>query len=107
MSDKRATRVGEALNAYLARSGIKRRMAQASVVEEWDSLVGPNIARVAKPHSVSADGTLFVSVKSAAWMQELQLMSPTILNPLRTRGKRIKRLVWSAEQSTSDPEPRG
>ncbi len=97
MSDKRATRVGEALSAYLARSGMQRRLAQASVVDEWETLVGPNIARIAKPQSVSADGTLFVSVKSASWMQELQLMSPTILRQLHQRGKRIKRLVWKAE----------
>ena len=97
MSDKRATRLGEALNAYFARAGIKRRMSQASVIEEWGALVGPNIARVTKPHSVSADGTLFVSVKSAAWIQELQLMSPTILHQLHEGGKRIKRIVWKAE----------
>jgi predicted nucleic acid-binding Zn ribbon protein len=45
---------------------------------------------------VTRDGTLFVAVGSAAWAQELQLMSPTILAALGRRGKRIKRIVWRA-----------
>ncbi len=97
MSGKRVTRVGEALEAYCDRTGIGRRLAQASVVAEWESLVGPSIAQVSTPRSVSAGGILFVAVKSAAWMQELQLMSPTILRQLHKRGKRITRIVWTAE----------
>ncbi len=60
----------------------------------WDR--GPQIAEVTKPLAVTRDGTLFVAVGSAAWAQELQLMSPTILAALGRRGKRIKRIVWRA-----------
>jgi predicted nucleic acid-binding Zn ribbon protein len=98
LSDKRRPiRLEEALDAYFARSGIKRRVAQARVVAEWKTLVGPAIADVTTAHAVTADGTLHVSVKTAAWMQELQLMSPTILRQLHQRGKHIKRIVWRAE----------
>ena len=94
---KDTTPLGDALGAYIKRSGLKRRLDQASVIPEWPELVGPQIAEVTTPLSVGPDGTLFVSVTSAAWMQELQLMSADILRRLGERGKKIKRIVWRAE----------
>ena len=91
------TPLGEALEKYFERQGIKGRIRQASVVPEWTELVGPQIAEVTTPHEVLRDGTLVVSVKSAAWMQELQMMSPEILRQLGKGGKRIKRILWRAE----------
>lgn len=96
MSDKPVARLGEALARYLEKSGFTDRLAQASVVEEWTRLVGERIAQVCRPESVSPDGTLFVRVASGAWMQELQLMTPAILERLRAEGKKINRIVWRA-----------
>jgi hypothetical protein len=36
--------LGDALGAYIKRSGLKRRLDQASVIPEWPELVGPKIA---------------------------------------------------------------
>ncbi len=94
---KRGTPLGEALDSYFEHRGIKRRIVQASVVPDWAELVGAKIAEVATPHEVLRDGTLVVSVKSAAWMQELQLMSPEILRQLGRQGRPIKRIMWVAE----------
>ncbi len=96
MSDKPAQRLGDALERYLEKSGLTDRLAQASVVEQWPQLVGQRIAAVCHPESVSQDGTLFVRVTSGAWMQELQLMTPDILERLRAEGKKIKRIMWRA-----------
>lgn len=101
MGDNQPMRPGtplrEALDKYFERHGIKGRIRQASVVPEWCELVGPQIAEVTTPHEVLRDGTLVVSVKSAAWMHELQMMSPEILRQLGARGKRIRRILWRAE----------
>ncbi len=97
MSSKWGTPLGEALEHYFRRHGIKRRMQEASVVPEWPELVGEKIAEVTTPREVRRDGTLVVSVKTSAWMQELQLMEPTIRQQLLKRGKKIKRIVWWAE----------
>ena len=97
MSDKRGTPLGEALKKYLERRGITRRVEQASVIPEWADLVGPGIAEVTTPREVLQDGTLIVSVKSAAWMQELQLMEPTIRHQLAKAGKKIRRIHWRAQ----------
>ncbi len=84
----------EALAAYLRRTGLKTRLDQASVVDAWPDLVGPQIARVTQAEGVSEDGILFVRVTTAPWMQELQLMSPDILRRLGERAKKIRRIVW-------------
>src|SRR5207248_9976094 len=71
--------VGAALRNYLARSGLARRLAQAQVIPEWLSPVGPQIGAVTHPESVTPEGTLFVRVATSAWMSELQLMAPQIM----------------------------
>jgi predicted nucleic acid-binding Zn ribbon protein len=88
--------VGEALQRYLARSGLGTRLAQAQVVPDWPRLVGPQIAAVTEPESVTPDGTLFVRVATSSWMTELQLMAPRVMAAINAgRGAgRIKTIRW-------------
>jgi len=86
--------IGDAVRRYLARAGIATRLDQARVIEEWPEIVGAQVAQVTTPESVAADGTLFVRVTTAAWMQELQLQSPMVLARLRDAGRKIKRIAW-------------
>ena len=84
------------MQGYLARSGLGPRIAQAQVIAEWATLVGPQIAAVTTPESVTPDGVLFVRVATSAWMNELQLMMPDIMarvNAGRGAG-RIKTIRW-------------
>jgi predicted nucleic acid-binding Zn ribbon protein len=89
-----AAGIGEALEAYLKRTGLKRRIDQAGIVDEWARIVGPQIARVTAAEGVSEDGVLFVRVATAAWMQELQLQSAAILKKLVLEGRPVRRVVW-------------
>ncbi len=81
---------------YLSRAGLRERLQQTRVLDDWPGLVGGQIAKVTTPEGVTQDGTLFVRVASAAWMQELQLMTPTVLARLREGGRPVKRIVWRA-----------
>ena len=89
--------IAEAMKGYLSRSGLRERLEQTDVIEAWPRLVGPQIAKVATPQSIARDGTLFVRVATAAWMQELQLMTPIVLARLGERSKAIKRIIWRAD----------
>ncbi len=89
-----ASSLRDALSAYLARSGFAARLQQAGVVTDWPQVVGEKIAAVSEPESVTQDGTLFVRVKSAPWMQELQLLTPELLK--RLGAAKIRRIVWRA-----------
>ncbi len=94
MRHKGTGAVAEILKEYFGRHGLIRRIGQASIVNDWAGLVGDQVASVTEPDSVDASGTLRVRVRSAAWMQELQLMSPTIIQELAKKGKRVKRIHW-------------
>ena len=104
MRDKPVARISEAIAGYLAKSGLKQRVEQASVVSDWAELVGPQLARVTQPDAIARDGTLFVRVSSAAWMQELQLLGPTVLAQLAKRGKRVRKIHWRFGTVTDKPD---
>jgi predicted nucleic acid-binding Zn ribbon protein len=94
---KKPTPLGEALQSYLKKSGLVKRIGQAGVLEEWAELVGPQIAKVTQPESVGADGILRVRVATPAWANELQMMTQQILARLNTgRTGRIKSIRWMA-----------
>ena len=82
--------VGNIVGAFLKDSKLADRVEQASVVPVWDLLVGKQIANVTKPISVTSDGTLFIAVKTNAWMTELSLMEPQILRALNAKAGRVR-----------------
>jgi predicted nucleic acid-binding Zn ribbon protein len=87
--------LADALASYLKQSGISKRLQQAGIVEQWAELVGPQIAAVTAPESVTPDGVLRVNVASAAWANELILMTPRILARLNAgRTGRVKHIRW-------------
>jgi predicted nucleic acid-binding Zn ribbon protein len=89
------TLLADALTSYFKQSGLTKRVQQAGIVEEWAALVGPQIAAVTAPESVTPDGMLRVRVATAAWATELSLMSPRILARLNAgRSGRVKEIRW-------------
>ena len=99
MSDPRKSRpdpISSAIASFLERSGLAKRVEQAEVIPEWPTLVGTQIAAVTEPRSITPDGTLFVAVRTNAWMTELSLMEPELLRALNAKpGRpRIERLRW-------------
>ena len=87
--------LSEALTSYFKQAGITKRVQQAGIIEEWAVLVGPQIAAVTSPESVTQDGLLRVRVATAAWANELSLMSPRILARLNAgRQGRVKEIRW-------------
>jgi predicted nucleic acid-binding Zn ribbon protein len=87
---------GDVLANVLQKAGIAARVEQAGIIPEWRSLVGPQIANVTEPQSISADGTLFVHVTTNAWMMELSLMEPELLLALNAKPGRVavKKIRW-------------
>jgi predicted nucleic acid-binding Zn ribbon protein len=93
---KKPEPIADVLQSWIDQSGIATRIGQASVVPEWEKLVGPQIAAVTAPTSVTADGTLWVQVTTHAWMNELSLMKPQLLKALNAHpGRaRIRDIRW-------------
>lgn len=86
----------EALKSFLAESGLAERVEQAGIVPEWPALVGVEIARVTEPLAIARDGTLFVAVRTNAWMSELSLLEPQLIAELNRKSGRapVARIRW-------------
>ena len=93
-------KLGDVMGDVLSKAGISDRLAQAQVIPQWRSLVGDQIARVTEPLSVTPQGTLFVAVKTNAWMTELSLLEPELLKRLNRQTGRlqIKRIRWQIQR---------
>jgi predicted nucleic acid-binding Zn ribbon protein len=99
VTDKKTqpTPLAAALTSYFRQAGLTKRVQQAGIIEEWAELVGPQIAAVTAPESVTPDGVLWVRVATAAWASELSMMSPRILARLNAgRSGRVKEIRWLA-----------
>ena len=93
---KKPSSIADVLAGVLRDSGVAARIEQAGVIPEWKSLVGAQIALVTEPQSITADGTMFVTVTTNAWMNELSLMEPELLRALNAKEGRVpvKRIRW-------------
>jgi predicted nucleic acid-binding Zn ribbon protein len=93
---KKPSPIADVLAGVLEESGLAARIEQAGIIPEWSSLVGAQIAAVAEPMSITADGTLFVNVTTNAWMNELSLMEPELLRALNAKDGRVpvRRIRW-------------
>jgi predicted nucleic acid-binding Zn ribbon protein len=97
---RRPKKLGDVMGDVLRKAGVADRIAQATVIPEWRALVGPQIARVTQPLSVTPQGTLFVAVTTNSWMTELSLMEPELLVRLNQRTGRlsIKKIRWQIQR---------
>jgi predicted nucleic acid-binding Zn ribbon protein len=90
------TPLAEALTSFFKQAGLTKRVQQAGIIEAWAELVGPQIAAVTAPESVTPDGVLRVRVATAPWANELSLMAPKILARLNAgRSGRVKEIRWA------------
>ena len=102
-SDGRRTtpeRVDAVIESFLRTSGLASRVTQATVIADWPRLVGPQVAAVTEPLRVTANGTLFVAVKSNPWMAELSLLEPQLLATINRDPSRppVKRIRWETRR---------
>lgn len=93
---KRPEPIGNIVASWLGESGLADRVEQAAIIPDWPKLVGPQIASVTTPQSISANGTLFVHVTTNAWMNELSLLEPELLRSLNAKADRvpIRKIRW-------------
>lgn len=76
---KQPVSIADVMAQVLAQKGMTERIAQVGAMDDWATAVGAQIASVTEPLSVSADGVMWVRVTTAAWMNELSLLAPTLL----------------------------
>lgn len=87
--------VGDLVGALLEKWGIADKVERARAAAQWEELVGEKIAQATGDVRVSGR-TLFVEVKNASWLSELNMMRHRLLervNEGKERG-RIEKIVF-------------
>jgi len=94
--DRGMGKVDEVLGGLLRSLGIHQEVARQGVLERWPEVVGEKIAAVTRARAVSR-GTLFVDVRSSAWITELNLMRHELLARLNAGAgdARVERIVFT------------
>ncbi|UCD63323.1 MAG: DUF721 domain-containing protein [Candidatus Zixiibacteriota bacterium] len=82
-----------ALGRVIKSAGLTDKYHGWMVVTQWAKIVGPDLARVARPERYD-DGTLIVAVPDASWRQELSMKQDELLEKIRSHpyGKSITRI---------------
>ena len=87
-------RLGTVLRAALDRLPLATPLADYALWAQWDTVVGPTIARHAQPARLRR-GILSVEVDSAEWMQEIQFLKQDLRERLNARlGRAVVRDVF-------------
>ncbi len=73
---------GEAVRRLVAERGWEETTTNASVLQRWDELVGPELADHCRPTSL-VDGELVLVAESSAWATQVRLLVGQILKTLR------------------------
>ena len=77
----KAKSLGDALDELVETLGIRKKLREQDVFSLWNEAVGERIAQVAAPTRM-VRGTLFVSVQSATWRNELSMRKREIMDRL-------------------------
>jgi predicted nucleic acid-binding Zn ribbon protein len=70
--------VGDLLDTLLEKRGLGLQLQRVRALEVWSNAVGKKIAEVTEAKTVVAS-TLFVQVRSSAWLMELSFMKEALL----------------------------
>jgi predicted nucleic acid-binding Zn ribbon protein len=75
---KKPLRLSSTLAILLKARGMEARLSQYRILGKWEKTVGRVISSHARPSAVR-NGKLFLTVDSPAWMQQLSMLKPEII----------------------------
>lgn len=73
--------ISTVLSRVLGDLGWTAGMNAGRVLEEWDQIVGEQVAANARPVSLE-DGTLMVTASSSAWASQLRMLTPHLISTI-------------------------
>src|SRR4249920_244344 len=107
---RRIDKLSTTLARILKSRGLEGRLHEYRIFGLWDRTVGPAIARHAQPRALRGK-KLALAVDSPAWMQQLTLMKPEIIEKLNralgreTIGDLTMRLGEIAQSGRTEGDP--
>jgi predicted nucleic acid-binding Zn ribbon protein len=87
LPDPRQPSRAEDLLAGLFHSpAVKEKVRRVAALPKWESVVGPELAKISAPQKLLNGTVLFVEVLDPVWAQELTLRRDEFLRTLRERS---------------------
>lgn len=83
-SGKGPVRVDALVTDVLEKHGVRRQVERLDVLELWPEIVGEKVAEVTRAKGLE-DATLFVEVRTSAWLMELNMMKSEFLHRVNER----------------------
>ena len=95
------TRLNTVLPQVLEEYGVLERVEQLGVLQEWPDIVGDSLSQVTKVRGID-NKTLFIEVRSSAWMMELNMLKNDVLDRVNERFEDIifERIVFVLAETT-------
>ena len=90
--------IGSILDSVIDEMGIDRKINTSNIFNHWEEIVGHEIAKRARPEKL-INMTLYISVTSSTWANELSLMSEDLMEKINsfTGDKVVDKVRFKAE----------
>ena len=90
--------IGSILEAVVGEMGIDQKLNTSNIFNHWEKIVGGGIAKRARPRKLIGT-TLYISVTSSTWSNELSLMSEDLIKKINsfTGSEVVKKLRFKAD----------
>ena len=85
--------IGSIIDSVVEKMGIDRKLNTSNIFNHWDEIAGREIAKRSKPRKITKE-TLYVSVTSSTWANELSLMSEELIKKINSFvGEKVVKTV--------------
>lgn len=85
---KKPESIGNILIPFLKRTGLSWRIKEQKIIENWEKIVGREIAQNAQASRLRG-GVLYVRVSNPIWMQQLQFLKEVIIKKIHQEIKEV------------------
>lgn len=75
--------IGSIIKGIIKDADVRQRLTESKIFIHWKEIVGTEISKKAKPERISR-GTLYVSVTTSIWANELSLMSDKLIEKINS-----------------------
>lgn len=76
--------IASILDRTLSAYRLKDKLTNLDIFQNWEEVVGKNIAQACKPIKISKQRVLVLQAKNSSWAQEINLMKEELLEKIST-----------------------
>jgi predicted nucleic acid-binding Zn ribbon protein len=85
--------IGSVIDSVVEKMGINRKLNTSNIFNHWEDIAGKEIAKRSRPQKFVRK-TLYVSVTSSTWANELSLMSEELIKKINSfAGEEVVKTV--------------